>query len=88
MAEKGYIAFTLDNRGSANRGQAFEEVIHRQLGITETADQMQGVAYLKKLPYVDTNSIGVHGWSFGGFMTLNLMLRHPDVFKVGSYNFV
>ena len=83
MAEKGYIAFTLDNRGSANRGQAFEEVIHRQLGITETDDQMQGVAYLKKLPYVDTNRIGVHGWSFGGFMTLNLMLRHPDVFKVG-----
>lgn len=83
MASKGYISFTLDNRGSANRGKAFEEVIHRQLGIEETADQMKGVEYLKSLPYVDTERIGVHGWSYGGFMTLNLMLRHPDVFKVG-----
>ena len=83
MASNGYIAFTLDNRGSANRGKAFEEVIHRRLGVAETADQMKGIEYLKSLPYVDKNRIGVHGWSYGGFMTLNLMLRHSDVFKVG-----
>ncbi len=83
MASKGYISFTMDSRGSDNRGKAFEEVIHRQLGINETADQMKGIEYLESLPYVDANRIGVHGWSFGGFMTLNLMLRHPEVFKVG-----
>jgi dipeptidyl-peptidase-4 len=83
MAQRGYIAFTLDNRGSSNRGKEFEQVIHRNLGIHETEDQMKGVEYLKSLPYVDANRIGVHGWSFGGFMTMNLMFRHPDVFKVG-----
>ncbi|MCL3780611.1 S9 family peptidase [Prolixibacteraceae bacterium JC049] len=83
MAQKGYIAFTLDNRGTNNRGAKFETAIHRQLGIVETEDQMAGVNYLKSLPYVDQDRIGVHGWSFGGFMTLNMMLRHPDVFKVG-----
>jgi len=83
MASQGYIMFTFDNRGSANRGQAFEEVVHRQLGVEETKDQMKGIDYLKSLPYVDQNRIGVHGWSFGGFMTLNLMLRQPETFKVG-----
>jgi len=82
MASKGYIGFTLDNRGTNNRGRAFETAIHRQLGILETEDQMQGIEYLKSLPYVDPTRIGVHGWSYGGFMTLNLKLRHPDVFKV------
>lgn len=83
MAGKGYIAFTVDSRGSANRGKTFENIIHRQLGVAETADQMKGIDYLKSLPYVDENRIGVHGWSYGGFMTLNLMLKHPDTFKVG-----
>jgi len=83
MANKGYILFTVDSRGSENRGQAFEEVTFRHLGVVETADQMKGADYLKSLPYVDANRIGVHGWSFGGFMTLNLMLRHPETFKVG-----
>ncbi|MFV0521022.1 MAG: DPP IV N-terminal domain-containing protein [Mangrovibacterium sp.] len=83
MASKGYIMLTVDSRGSANRGQAFEEVIHRQLGVEETKDQMEGIKYLKSLGYVDMNRIGVHGWSFGGFMTTNLMLRHPETFKVG-----
>jgi len=83
MAAKGYIAFTVDNRGSANQGAAFENVIHRHLGVTETADQMKGIDYLKSLPYVDASRIGVHGWSYGGFMTLNLMLKHPETFKVG-----
>lgn len=83
MAQEGYAVLTLDNRGSANRGKAFEQVIHRNVGIQEMADQMQGVAYLKSLPWIDTNRIGVHGWSFGGFMTTNLMLTHSDIFKVG-----
>ena len=83
MASQGYIAFTLDNRGTSNRGRDFETAIHRQLGIIETEDQMQGIEYLKSLPYVDAERIGVHGWSYGGFMTLNLMLRHPETFKVG-----
>jgi dipeptidyl-peptidase-4 len=82
MASKGYIAFTVDSRGSDNRGKAFENAIHRQLGVVETADQMKGIDYLKSLPYVDVNRIGVHGWSYGGFMTLNLKLKHPETFKV------
>ena len=83
MAEKGYLLFILDNRGSENRGKAFEQVTFRQLGQEEMKDQMKGVEYLKSLPYVDANKIGVHGWSFGGFMTISLMTNYPDVFKVG-----
>jgi dipeptidyl-peptidase-4 len=83
MAQKGYVIFTIDNRGTSNRGFEFENVIHRQLGINETADQMKGVEFLQSLPYVNSYKIGVHGWSYGGFMTANLMLRHPDVFKAG-----
>ena len=75
-----YIVFTLDNRGSENRGFAFESVIHRHLGETEIKDQLKGVEYLKSLPYVDGNRIAVHGWSFGGFMASSLLTRHPDVF--------
>ncbi len=83
MAQKGYIVFTVDSRGSANRGLDFENVIHRQLGICEMDDQMKGIDYLCSLPYVDSQRIGVHGWSYGGFMTTNLMLTYPDIFKVG-----
>jgi dipeptidyl-peptidase-4 len=83
MAEQGYLVFTLDNRGSAERGFAFESVIHRQLGNAEMDDQMKGVEYLKSLPFVDSNRLAVHGWSFGGFMTTSLMLRQPGTFNVG-----
>jgi dipeptidyl-peptidase-4 len=83
MAQRGYVVFTVDGRGSANRGFAFESVIHRQLGTHEMEDQLQGVAFLKSLPYVDVGRIGVHGWSYGGFMATNLMLTHPEVFKAG-----
>lgn len=83
MAEQGYIVFTLDNRGSGERGFAFESGIHRQLGTLEMEDQLSGVDYLKSLPYVDGNRLAVHGWSFGGFMTTSLMLRHAGVFQVG-----
>ena len=83
MAQNGYLLFILDNRGSENRGKAFEQATFRQLGQEEMKDQMKGVEYLKSLPYVDADRIGVHGWSFGGFMTISLMTNYPDVFKVG-----
>lgn len=83
MAQKGYLLFIVDNRGSENRGKAFEQVTFRHLGIEEMKDQMEGVKFLKTLPYVDASRLGVHGWSFGGFMTTNLMLTYPDIFKVG-----
>ncbi|NMH24851.1 S9 family peptidase [Flavobacterium solisilvae] len=83
MAEQGYLVFTVDNRGSDNRGFAFESVIHGKLGNNEIDDQMKGVEYLKSLPYVDGNRLAVYGWSYGGFMTTSLMTRKPDAFKVG-----
>ena len=82
-AQKGYITFILDNRGSENRGRDFEQATFRQLGQIEMQDQMEGVNYLRSLPYIDTDRMGVHGWSFGGFMTISLMVNYPDVFKVG-----
>ena len=83
MAQKGYIVFILDNRGSENRGREFEQATFRQLGQIEMLDQMKGVEYLKSLPYIDMNRLGVHGWSYGGYMTISLMTNYPDVFKVG-----
>jgi dipeptidyl-peptidase-4 len=83
MAQRGYICFTLDNRGSGHRGFAFESVIHRNLGDAELEDQEAGVNYLKSLTYVDGERMAVHGWSYGGFMTTSLMLRKPGMFKVG-----
>ncbi|MCT4614817.1 MAG: DPP IV N-terminal domain-containing protein [Marinifilaceae bacterium] len=82
MAQRGYVVFTLDNRGSANRGKEFETVIHRNCGQAEMQDQMKGVEFLKSLPYVDHNRIGVHGWSYGGFMTISLITNYPETFKV------
>jgi len=83
MAQHGYVIFVVDNRGSENRGFAFESITHRHLGDVEMQDQMEGVKFLKTLLYVDAERLGVHGWSFGGFMTCNLMCSYPDVFKVG-----
>ena len=84
MAQQGYVVFTLDNRGTSCRGAEFEKCIHRQLGKLEMEDQMCGVEYLKSLPYVDANRIGLDGWSFGGFMTLSLITEHPETFKAAS----
>lgn len=83
MAQKGYLLFILDNRGSSARGLAFEQATFHRLGVEEAKDQMKGVEYLTSLPYVDKDRIGVHGWSFGGFMTTTLITSHPEVFKVG-----
>ncbi|MBP7513539.1 MAG: DPP IV N-terminal domain-containing protein [Flavobacteriales bacterium] len=81
-AQRGYIVFTVDGHGSENRGRAFEQAVYRQLGVTETKDQLRGVDFLKSLPYVDTERMAVHGWSFGGHVTTALMLRSPGTFKV------
>jgi dipeptidyl-peptidase-4 len=83
LANQGYIVFTLDNRGSGERGFAFESQIHRQLGTVEMEDQLTGVDYLKSLPFVDGRRLAVHGWSYGGFMTTSLMLRQSGVFNAG-----
>ena len=83
LAQHGYVVFTLDNRGTSNRGFEFESCTHRHLGEIEMADQMEGVKFLKSLPYVDPDRMGVEGWSFGGFMTITMKLAHPEIFKVG-----
>ena len=83
FAQQGYIVFTMDNRGTENRGVEYEHCIHRQLGRCEMEDQMVGINYLRSLPYVDTTRIGIHGWSFGGFMTISMMLNHNTIFKAG-----
>jgi len=82
IAQQGYVVFTLDNRGTANRGTAFEHAIFRQVGTAELADQMCGVSFLKSLPWVDTTRIGINGWSYGGFMALTMALRNPGQFPV------
>ncbi len=83
MAQKGYMVYVQDNRGTQNRGAAFEKAINRRCGSEEMKDQMAGIRRLMELPYVDENRVGVHGWSYGGFMTISLMTTYPDVFKVG-----
>lgn len=82
MAQHGYVVFVMDNRGTSNRGLAFEQAIHGQCGQAEMADQMEGIKFLKSQPWVDADRIGVHGWSYGGFMTISLITNYPDVFKV------
>jgi dipeptidyl-peptidase-4 len=82
-AADGFVVFTIDNRGSYNRGVAFEQAPHRNLGTPEMEDQLAGVKYLKSLPYVDGTRLGIHGWSYGGFMTTTMMSRAPGTFKVG-----
>lgn len=83
MAERGYVVFTLDGRGSANRGLAFEQAIFHNCGVAEMKDQMVGVEFLKSQKYVDANRMGIFGWSYGGFMSTSIMTRYPDVFKAG-----
>jgi len=83
LAQQGYVVFTVDNRGTDNRGFEFESCTHRHLGEIEMADQLEGVKFLQSLPYVDKDRMGVEGWSFGGFMTITMKLAHPEIFKVG-----
>ncbi len=83
LTRAGYVVFQLDNRGSASRGTAFQAPIHDQLGVAEVADQVQGARWLGSQSFIDPNRIGVWGWSYGGYMTLMLMFKAPDVFKAG-----
>ncbi|MCR9012590.1 S9 family peptidase [Gabonibacter chumensis] len=82
MAQRGYVVFILDNHGTPNRGKAFEDIIHRQCGQQEMADQIEGIKFLTSQPWVDSDRIGVHGWSYGGFMTISLITNYPDIYKV------
>ncbi|OHX65581.1 S9 family peptidase [Flammeovirga pacifica] len=82
-AQKGYIVYTVESRGSENRGKDFEQATHLHLGDEEVDDQLKGVEYLKSLPYVDADKMAIHGWSFGGFMTTSLMTKAAGTFKVG-----
>ena len=83
LAEQDYVVFTIDNRGTSNRGRKFKEIIHRQCGTVEIEDQLVGVEYLKSLSFVDSDRMAVHGWSYGGFMTTSLMTRTPGTFTTG-----
>jgi dipeptidyl-peptidase-4 len=83
MAERGFIVFSMDNRGTANRGKDFEQVIFRMLGKAELDDQQQGINYLLNLKYVDQTRMGIYGWSYGGFMTTSMMTRFPGIFSAG-----
>jgi dipeptidyl-peptidase-4 len=83
LANQGYIVYTVDGRGSSNRGRDFEQITFRNLGYAEMDDQIEGVKYLKNLSYVDGDRVAVHGWSYGGFMTTGLLLNHPEYFTCG-----
>ena len=82
IAQKGYVVYVQDNRGTSNHGAAYEKAINRQCGQAEMADQMVGINALLEQPWIDRERVGVHGWSYGGFMTISLALTYPDIFKV------
>ena len=83
LARQGYVVFTLDNRGTYNRGKAFEDVIYRNMGGVEVRDQLRGLEWLKSQPFVDPGRVGIHGWSYGGYMTLMLLLKAPGAYAAG-----
>jgi dipeptidyl-peptidase-4 len=82
MAQRGYVIFVMDNHGTSNRGRDFEHAIHRQCGQREMSDQIKGIEFIKSQSWVDAGRIGVHGWSYGGFMTVSLITNYPEVYKV------
>jgi dipeptidyl-peptidase-4 len=82
MSQRGYVIFVMDNHGTSNRGRNFENVIHRQCGQREMTDQVKGIEFLKSKSWVDTDRIGVYGWSYGGFMSISLITNYPDIYKV------
>jgi len=83
MAEKGYLVFSVDGRGTPGRGREFQNHVHKQLGLAEVRDQLSGLAYLKSQPYVDTTRIMIWGKSYGGFMTCLTMFTEPEAYKLG-----
>jgi dipeptidyl-peptidase-4 len=83
IVDKGYVFFEIDNRGSSNRGVAFEKAIYRAMGTVEVEDQKAGAEYLKTLPFVDPNKIAIFGWSYGGYMTLKQLEADPGEYAAG-----
>jgi dipeptidyl-peptidase 4 len=83
MASRGFITFTLDNRGSARRGKKFEEALFKHMGAVEADDQRAGIEWLRSQPFVDSKKIGIFGWSYGGYMTLMMLAKHSDVLACG-----
>ena len=83
LASNGFVVFTIDNRGTGYRGVEFDAPLYRRLGHVEVADQLTGIEYLRSLPYVDADRIGVFGWSYGGYMALMCMFQAPEVFAAG-----
>jgi dipeptidyl-peptidase 4 len=83
IVDKGYIYFVLDNRGSANRGVAFEQPIYRAMGGVEVRDQKAGAQYLKSLDFVDPDKVAIYGWSYGGYMTLKQLQADPGLYAAG-----
>jgi dipeptidyl-peptidase-4 len=83
LAQNGFVVFTVDNRGTGNRGTAFDDVIYKNMGDFEVRDQVTGAKWLADKPYVDASRVGVYGWSYGGYMTLLCMFKAPEVFKAG-----
>jgi len=83
MVDKGWIVFTIDNRGTNRRGTKFETAIYRSLGDAEVKDQLAGLEWLKRQPFVDPSKVAVMGWSYGGYMTLKLLEKAPGAFAAG-----
>jgi dipeptidyl-peptidase-4 len=83
LVDKGWIVFTIDNRGTNRRGTKFENAVYRKMGDVEVEDQLAGVEWLKKQPFVDPKKIAIQGWSYGGYMTLKLLEKAPGVFEAG-----
>lgn len=83
LARHGYVVFTIDNRGTPNRGKAFEDVLYRNMGDYEVRDQLLGLEWLKSQPFVDADRVGVFGWSYGGYMTLMLLTKSPGSYTAG-----
>ena len=80
LVDRGWIWFQIDNRGSPNRGKAFEDQIYRAMGSVEVADQLAGATYLKSLPFVDASKVATYGWSYGGYMSLKMLEANPSVY--------
>ena len=83
LAQRGYIVASVDNRGTGARGKAWRKIIYKQLGVVETQDQAAAARAIGRLPYVDSTRLGIWGWSYGGFMTLNALTQAPDVYRMG-----
>ena len=83
LVDRGYIVFSIDGRGSPDRGKAFEDQLYKNMGTVEVEDQLSGAAWLKQQDFVDPERIGIYGWSYGGYMTLKLLEAAPGFYAAG-----